>query len=87
MREYTPDLSPDSEPAFHNYINFIQVEKTYFLEEALVDWRHKAMRIDVRSPMPLILNLFSPGERMQPKPFHLDAFVGYCGESMTALVL
>jgi hypothetical protein len=55
-----PDFSPDSEPAFHNYINFIQVEKTYFLEEALINWRHKAMRIDVRSPMPLMLSFFSP---------------------------
>lgn len=46
MFEHRSEFSADSEPAFHNYINFLLAEKTYFLEEAIVDWRHKAMRID-----------------------------------------
>lgn len=57
MFQYFSDHSSDSEPAFHNYINFLQAEKTHFLEEAIVDWRHKAMRIDVSSPMPSKLDL------------------------------
>jgi hypothetical protein len=40
------DTLADSEPAFQNYINSLQAEKAYFLEEAVVDFRHKALRID-----------------------------------------
>lgn len=44
--DHYSDISADSEPAFYNYITFLLAEKTYFLEEAIIDWRHKAMRID-----------------------------------------
>ncbi len=36
----------DSEPAFFNYTNHLQAEKRYLLEEALPDWRHKAVRLN-----------------------------------------
>ena len=35
----------DSEPAFFAYQNQLRAEKRYLLEEALPDWRHKAVRV------------------------------------------
>ena len=39
------NCAQDSEPAFFSYVSQLRCEKTYFFEEALPDWKHKAMRV------------------------------------------
>ena len=45
MKQRTEISLSDSEPAFFAYQNQLRAEKRYLLEEALPDWRHKAVRV------------------------------------------